>query len=199
MLKTPLATARFARPLSLSLIAAALAACGAEQGVNDASTAASPTVAASGPPPSAGQQLREEIARLEQQGVLPVLDRGTDLRGPDVNNNGVRDDIDAYIAALPITDVQRKAALQTARAQQRSLLTDLTDKAAVKALGDASMAATACIGDMFEPELRRAHELSRRIEAITANTPERAKRYIQYMRALSGTSTAYPEGNTCEP
>ncbi len=150
------------------------------------------------PPPSAALQLREEIARLEQQGVLPTLDRGTDIRGPDANSNGVRDDIDAYIAALPITDPQKKAAMQTARVQQRSLLMDLDDKAAVKALGDASMAATACIGDAFEPDRRQSYEVARRIEAITANTPERARRYIQYMAALSGTSTTYPEGNTCE-
>jgi hypothetical protein len=147
---------------------------------------------------SAMLQLREEIARLEQQGVLPALDRGTDIRGPDANDNGVRDDIEAYIAALPITEPQKKAAMQTARVQQRSLLMDLSDKAAVRALSDASMAATACIGDRFEPDPNPSYEISLKIEAITANTPKRAKRYMRYMAALSGTSTAYPEGDTCE-
>jgi hypothetical protein len=149
-------------------------------------------------PPSAMLLMREEIARLEQQGVLPTLDRGTDIRGPDVNDNGVRDDIEAYIAALPITDPQKRAAMQTARVQQRSLLMDLSDKAAVRALSDASMAATACIGDRFEPDPGPSYEISLKIEAITANTPERARRYMRYMAALSGTSTAYPEGNSCE-
>jgi hypothetical protein len=158
----------------------------------------SETAASAVPPPGAAQQLRHEMARLERQGVLPALNRSSDIRGPDANDNGVRDDIEIYIAALPLSEPQKRAAMQTARVQQRTLLTDPGDKAAIKALGDASMAATSCIGDRFEPERRRSYEISRRIEAITANTPERAKRYMDYMAALSGTSTAYPEGNTCE-
>ena len=132
-------------------------------------------------------------------GVLPALDRGRDLRGPDANDNGVRDDVEAYIDALPLTDAQRKAAMQTARVQQQSMLIDLADRAAVIALGSASMASTACMADTFAiGSVVSSRELNLKIEAITANTPERARRYIQYMRALSGTSTAYPDGNTCE-
>ncbi len=149
-------------------------------------------------PPSAGQQLGAEIARLEQQGVLPTLDRGTDIRGPDANANGVRDDVEAYIAGLSLTDAQRKAALQTARNQQAKLLVDPTDPEAVAALSRQSIAATKCMGDVFEPERRRSYEFSERIEALVANTPERAKRYLRYMTALSGTSVAYPVGPTCE-
>jgi hypothetical protein len=60
------------------------------------------------------------------------------------------------------------------------------------------MAATSCSGDMFEPDRHRSYEVSRKIEAITANTPERAKRYLRYMAALSGSTIAYPPGDTCE-
>lgn len=110
----------------------------------------------------------------------------------------MRDDVETYIAGLAITDVQRKAALQRARNQQAKLLVDLTDQEAVAAVSRQSMAATKCLGDVFEPERRRSYDLSARIEALVANTPERAKRYLQYMTALSGTSTAYPVGPTCE-
>jgi len=151
------------------------------------------------PSPTAGEPLRDELARLERLGVLPALDRGRDLRGPDVNDNGVRDDVEAYIDALPLTDAQRKAAMQTARVQQRSMLIDLTDRPTVVALGDASMAATKCMAIAFEGSATDwGGDLSLKIEAITANTPEQARRYIQYMRALSGTSTRYPRENTCE-
>jgi len=89
--------------------------------------------------------------------------------------------------------------MQAARVQQQSMLIDLADPAAVIALGDASMASTVCMADTFaNGSAVSSRELNLKIEAITANTPERARRYIQYMRALSGTSTAYPDGNTCE-
>jgi len=149
-------------------------------------------------PPSAAQPMRAEIARPKPQDVLPVLDRGPDVRGPDANGNGVRDDIDAYIGALSLTDVQWKAAQQTARVQQRALLVDVKDKAAVAEVGRASMAATACLADSFAPERRLSYDIGLKIEAITANTPERAARYMKYMAALSGTSTAFPTGGYCE-
>jgi hypothetical protein len=171
-------------------------ACGNDDGQSSAAkTDASTPVA---PPPgtlSEGQQLRIEIERLEHLGELPTLDRGTDIAGPDENHNGVRDDIDAYIAALPITDLQKKAVVQRAREQQVELLLDPTDKQAVAASSNRSMAASNCMWDRFN----NSDNLSTRIEAITANTPERARRYMRFMAALNGTSVRAPDGDTCEP
>lgn len=130
--------------------------------------------------------------------MLPALDRDADVRGADANSNGVRDDIDAYIGSLSLIDVQRSALLQTARVQQLALLVDVSDKAAVTELGRRSMAATACLADSFEPERRISYGVALRIEAITANTPERAARYLKYLGALSGTSTVYPDAGYCE-
>lgn len=154
----------------------------------------------SAPPqaPSVTQQLRSEIDRLEQQGVLPALDRDADVRGLDANSNGVRDDIDVYIGTLSLIDAQRSALLQTARVQQLALLIDVSDKMAVTEVGRKSMAATACLADSFEPERRLSYGFALRVEAITANTPERAARYLKYLGALSGTSTVYPEAGYCE-
>ena len=149
-------------------------------------------------PPDTAQSSRTATARPNQQGKVPELDRSPDVRGRDANGNGVRDDIDAYIAALSLTDAQWKAAQQTARVQQRSLLVNVNDKAAVAELGRASMAATACLADSFDPERRLSYDIGLKIEAITANTPERAARYMKYMAALSGTSTAFPTEGYCE-
>jgi hypothetical protein len=46
--------------------------------------------------------------------------------------------------------------------------------------------------------VREGHAITFKIEAITANTPERAERYLAYMRVLHGTTTRYPEGKVCE-
>ncbi len=58
--------------------------------------------------------------------------------------------------------------------------------------------ATNCGGDMFNPYVVFS-QLSGKIEAMTANTRERAKRYMEYNAASSGSSTTLPNGNTCEP
>jgi hypothetical protein len=41
--------------------------------------------------------------------------------------------------------------------------------------------------------------LAGKIESMTANTKERAARYMQYNAARSGSSTTMPSGDTCEP
>ncbi len=148
--------------------------------------------------PAAPLTLKEQIAALEKSGALPVLDRSPDVKGPDANNNGVRDDIEAWIAALPITDKQKKAAMQKARGLQVKMTVDLTDQAALQRAADSSMAATSCIWDVFEPNPQNGSDLSGKIESMTANTRERAQRYIQYNTARSGSVTSLPEGNTCE-
>jgi len=72
--------------------------------------------------------LRDQIAALEQSGAYPKLDRSADLAGPDANSNGVRDDIEAWIHSLKLSDVQTKALMQDARATQRTLVVSLEDK-----------------------------------------------------------------------
>lgn len=127
------------------------------------------------------------------------LDRSSDLKGPDTDNNGIRDDIDVWIAAQPITDPQKKAAQQMARVQQAVLVADLSDKSTLQILGDRSMAAVKCLRLSFMPDYQKGYDLIDQIEAITANTKERTKQYIAYNRARSGSVTELPSGNTCEP
>lgn len=165
-----------------------LTACGG----SERSTPPTPTADIS---PTLGAQ----IQALEASGQLPKLDRSTDIKGTDTDNNGIRDDIDAWIAAQPMTDEQKKAAWQMARAQQATLMADLTDKAALNQLGDRTMRGVDCLADSFEPDYQKGLDLSNRIEAMTANTKERAKQYSAYNRASSGSSGGLPEGNTCEP
>ena len=106
-----------------------------------------------------------------------------------------------------MSDEVKKAVRQRARVQQRSLLIDLKDRVSLLALSDASMASTACMSSTILKDvpselqykiLRDGHAIALKIEAITANTPERAERYMAYMGALHGTTTTYPTGKVCE-
>jgi hypothetical protein len=114
----------------------------------------------------------------EVNGKRLELDRSSDIRGPDNDNNGIRDDIDAWIAAQPISDEQKKAARQAARVRQAELLVDLTNKVELDRLGDLSMASVKCLRLSFMPDYQRGYDLSSTIVAITANTKQRAKQYL---------------------
>ncbi len=143
------------------------------------------------------QSISQQIKTLEDTGAYPKLDRSADLKGPDQNLNGVRDDIETWINSQPITEVQKKAAIQSAQALQKTLLVELTDKVALQAVGDDLMLATACLSDAYMPTYQESFKLSSRIEALTANTKERTMRYIQYNRARSGSTTKAPKNYTC--
>ncbi|WP_399679278.1 hypothetical protein [Xenophilus sp.] len=192
-----------------------MAACGGGSGSGAAPVNGTPavqgptgstgTAAASGggtaaPPGTATgtPTLSDQIAALEQSGAYPKLDRSTDIAGPDANSNGVRDDIEAWIYSLKLNDAQTKALMQDARVTRRTLLINLDDKGAVQKSGDELMAALNCGSRHFSP-YREYSKLAGQIEAMTANTRQRAERYMLYNKAASGTSNTLPDGDTCEP
>ncbi|MGI4777882.1 MAG: hypothetical protein ACRYGA_07130 [Janthinobacterium lividum] len=126
------------------------------------------------------------------------VDRSKDIAGPDANANGVRDDIESWINAQPIDERQRKSLMQEARVTQRTLVVNLKDEAALQKTGEGFAASAKCGGDSF-PIYSMFSRLADKIEALTANTKERAARYMQYNAARSGSSTTHPSGDACEP
>ena len=148
-------------------------------------------------PTQPAKTLKDQIAEAEASGKYPKLDRSSDIAGPDVNHNGVRDDIEAWISAQPVSEPQRKSLMQIARALQKTLLVELNDKAAMDRSGDELSAASKCGSIQFSP-FQAYTQLSGRIESMTANTKERAVRYMQYNAAASGSSGTLPNYDSCE-
>lgn len=143
---------------------------------------------------------QEEIALLEANGELPVLEREPTLGGIDANTNGVRDDIERHIEKKYSEPAQRKAAMQTARALQHTLLVDKNDVQALDRVSEMGMRAVNCRSLVF-PGLERfkeAYQMSQEIEAMTANTKMRLLEYLAYNKAVSGTVSRLPKGDTCE-
>lgn len=60
------------------------------------------------------------------------------------------------------------------------------------------MRAVSCLVDVFKPDVQKGSDLRSHLEAMMANTKERAKQYMAYNRARSGSVTKLPAGNTCE-
>lgn len=140
------------------------------------------------------------LTALEESGEIPKLDRNSDLLGPDSDQDNVRDDIAAYIEQNYANEAQRNAALQAARAMQDVFTVDLEDLLAVKEVNRRIARADHCIYLVFEEgnNIKPAAQVSRELEAMAANTKERLSRYLEFSKALDGTSWATPKGNTCE-
>jgi len=144
------------------------------------------------------------VGSLEASGQIPKLDRSDDLLGPDTDNNDIRDDIDQYIATHFTTSSEVSAAQQAAKATQRvltpNLASDDTNGTKARQVNQEISRATACIYSVFgeQGSSTEPAAASEELEAITFNTAARLKAYMDFAKALDGTSWSLPEGNSCE-
>lgn len=184
-----------------------LAACGGGSnghsgGVADTGggTTGSPGTSSSPNPPPVAATAREKIQAVEDSGAIPKLERGTTVAGVDVDNNGIRDDIDQFIARTYATDAQRKAASQLAKYLQQAILADAKDRPALKQISVQISRAVNCLDMRFDGlnGAKRPARVVQELESVTANTKARLTAYLAYNKGLDGTSGSLPEGDTCE-
>jgi hypothetical protein len=139
---------------------------------------------------------QEAVAQLEAGGELPKLERESTLGGIDANANGVRDDIEAHIERKYTEPAQRAAAMQTARAFQQMLLVDKSDAGAMEQSVVSTARAVDCLFDTFAGT--EGSELSRQLEAMTTNTKDRLRAYLQFNKAASGSVSTSYKGRGCD-
>jgi hypothetical protein len=145
--------------------------------------------------------LKEQIAALEDEGKLPKLDRSADIAGPDENQNGIRDDIEAYIIQHYPDELQKKALFQYAKTTRNKLLVDTSDMIAVKKANIEGGKSLHCVFLRFksrDTSDQNPSIASNKVFAITTNTKARLQAYLKFNHALDGTSWKLPEGDTCE-
>ena len=149
-------------------------------------------------PPSA-QSPAHRTTALEKGEAIPKFDRTDDLAGPDLNRNGVRDDVDSYINKRYLSAPQRAAALQVARNIQKQLLVSKTDKPALRLVSLALSRAVHCLFSKFEGDAQfNTNVVAQEIESMTANTKARLLAYLAFSKAADGTTSTIPEGDTCD-
>ena len=124
--------------------------------------------------------------------------QGRTVAGIDIDGNGVRDDVDAWLSARFPEPGQRAAALQAAKALQ-AVLTLPEGQQAARAASRRVTDAAQCVFMRF-PVASNTNPavVSHELEALTFNTPPRQRAYRAYNKALSGSVAPLPEGNTCE-
>jgi hypothetical protein len=123
--------------------------------------------------------------------------RSPEIIGADLNNNGIRDDVDTYIASLSITAEQKKAIEQDARALQATLLVDTNNSNALRQASSKISRVVRCLGIRF-PDFYQRRSIYTKIEAITINTMERSSIYNQYNDAVSGSVFPSLTEDTCD-
>jgi len=170
------------------LCACALTACGGSSDSNDGQKSGTTSPSVKG--------TAADILALEESGDIPRLERGDSLAGADLDGNGIRDDIDAYIDQRYSGEERQSAARQFARAMQASLLVPENDGEAARAVALRVMRGIVCTYSTFDDA--DAGKVIEEIRAITTNTQSRLLAHLAYDRALDGMAFALPKGDACE-
>ncbi|MFH0708642.1 MAG: hypothetical protein V2A75_00395 [Pseudomonadota bacterium] len=140
--------------------------------------------------------IEQAIMAAESNGSIPKLNHDNTITGPDKDNNGIRDDIDAYIATLPYTEVQKKAVKQHAKALSTSLTVDTTDKTALLKVADDMSRASECVYKKLTDST--PSKIKSDNEKMIVNTKNRFLQYEKFNSALSGGVFASPVGDGCD-
>ncbi|CAH7095481.1 Chromosome partitioning protein ParA [Vibrio chagasii] len=149
--------------------------------------------------PTIDDQLRLLYERFE-----PMLDRSDSLTGTDANNDGIRDDIEAFIDALEVPEPVRKALKQNAHYTQENLYHDFsqkTDANIKKALDISSQYDKVLACEEFVGiDIDDGINTSNTITSLTYNTKARTMAYLAYNHLQDGSvSTLLPaEAKYCE-
>jgi len=140
--------------------------------------------------------LAEQSSKMEESGELPKLERTDTLEGIDNNQNGIRDDIDAYIQKNFTDANQQNSVKRFAKSMQEFLLVNPDDREAAKAASIKNSKAISCIYLRFPAD--NAYEIVNDLDAITTNTKKRLLASIAVDKALDGTVISEQHEDVCD-
>ena len=120
------------------------------------------------------------------------------VAGVDTNQNGIRDEVDRYIAQTYGADTTKFVAAQTlAKAKQLILVTPTTDVNAATAAVNANADSGVCLADKFENDPVAAIRMNDDLVLRTFNTNDRQKQR-QAIAFKVGQFTRSTEGVICQ-
>ncbi|MCW3847355.1 hypothetical protein OF829_08885 [Sphingomonas sp. LB-2] len=165
-----------------------LASCGSSGSGGEVVTPVpSPTVTPSPTPsPTKAATVEDALKAAQSAGTIPTLDYSDTLLGTDSNANGVRDDIDKYIASLPVSVSEADFLKRKAKALNRILSIDLANADDLRGADSLLFHSTMCIASV--PNLKSISRYEDQLVAYTFNTRARFDKYDQFNRRLDGTT-----------
>jgi len=127
------------------------------------------------------------------------LNRDNTVTGIDVNANGVRDEIDAYIASLSDSIPQKAALTQVSSALTNAMLVDVTDENALNAAMNIITNSVTCVDSRYNAatNITMGRDKGDLIRNLTINTKTRFLAYERFNAAMSGHTFSLPEGDGC--
>jgi hypothetical protein len=143
------------------------------------------------------ETIEQALDKLESTGGLPILDVNTSLSGNDDDNNGIRDDIDNYIANEAIESTKKDSLKEVAKSLQTIISSDLSNTENLEQTNSELTLSIVCLSSQFSNPAD-AHRYLKKIEAYTANTRDRAEKYNSYNSKLDGTVTRLPDSADCQ-
>lgn len=138
----------------------------------------------------------EQVSKMEDAGELPRLDRTDTVAGIDTDENGIRDDIDAYIQKNFKNIDQQNAVKQFAKSMQQFILIDPGNRQIAKEASAKNSMAISCIYLRFSADT--AYKTVNEIDAITTNTKRRLLASNAVDKALDGTVISEQNGEVCD-
>ncbi|CAH6917054.1 Chromosome partitioning protein ParA [Vibrio chagasii] len=150
------------------------------------------------------QETIDDQLRLLYERFEPMLDRSDSLTGTDANNDGIRDDIEAFIDALEVPEPVRKALKQNAHYTQENLYHDFSQNT------DANIKKSLYISDKYDKVIACKEfvgidvddriNTSNTITALTYNTKARTMAYLAYNHLQDGSvsTSLKAEAKYCE-
>lgn len=134
---------------------------------------------------------RHSTQSADPDSVVLTPEQRAALAGPDADGNGVRDDIDAWIAQqFPQSAKARAVWTNEARIQQRIMLA--TSKEESRTLSEQISDAVDCTGAVLRPlgwSGTRLQSTGKAITALLLDTPDRLRAFDRAENWASGTTT----------
>lgn len=125
--------------------------------------------------------------------VAVSLDRSPDVKGPDTNNNGIRDDIDTLITRISSDAVVQSSIMRVAASIQSALIANDNSVAAAKAAGEIDKSIV-CLAEKSPDHVNQI----KLIFSATVNTESRFAANRNFEKALSAVSIDSLPSAGCE-
>ncbi|MEM7217387.1 MAG: hypothetical protein AAF515_03410 [Pseudomonadota bacterium] len=189
---------RTVKVLIASAILISVTGCGGGGGGSDL-TPPTPPPPPPAPPPNSSPppaSIDDIVLDAESSGVIETFDRTDSLGGVDADDDGIRDDIAAYIDSFELSSARASAATQLARSLQTGMTIDVQNPQAVQEAAVSLRRAVACVAER-SPDPLSISTLVRALEAATANTRQRTDQYIAFNKALGGDVLRLPDTSAC--
>jgi hypothetical protein len=144
---------------------------------------------------SSSSAAAENIALIDNEDLTPGL------KGIDADGNGIRDDIDRFIAKkYSATPAMKKVAEQKARAFQKSM--EATTREQARVAGNEIVRAANCafkvLPRVTPDDIKFREQMSIEIKALTANTKERFMAYWHGEKLAGGMVFRQAEEPVCD-